>query len=200
MGKLNLLGSILANSGVPKSVLKFAEDYTPVYANAPYFKNNENKQLPPTKQELFVQNSFDIMIDEPKRILMYSTDNVNCARAVALRMYIQFMDQKSPCIWHNPTDDFNYKQDDAIIALKTKPNIPLIVLDNLSTFMQAGKIEKVSRIVSKADCPVFLIISGKKPFTFCIERLGITPDFIIRAENNGKRYVASESKNKSENI
>ncbi len=192
MGELNIIGAVLVNSGVPKQILRFTQGYTPLYAAAPYNKNGESKQLSPAKQADFVNNTH-ISLKTPKRILIYSSDNIDCARAIAVRMLLEFIGKPTKPVWHLPSDEFGIKNDPLLAQLKLGAKVPLIVLDNLSTFMGTSKCEKITATLALADCPVLLIINGKKPFNFCVDRLGFYPDFIIRPELNVKRVQTDKS-------
>ncbi len=189
MSKLNIIGAILSNCGVPISVMKFTESYTPILVPAPYVKNGEARKLSTIKQQDFIDNAFNILNDKPMQGLFYSSDNINCARAMALQIMVKFIGMTNPPAWHLPTEDFGIKSDTLLRSMAINENIPLIVLDGLNVFMNSSKSEKVTRIISLANCPVICIVSGKNPFNYCIERLGFTPQFIIRAEPEYKRAV-----------
>jgi hypothetical protein len=108
-------------------------------------------------------------------------------------MFVRFIGREIKPVWHMPSDDFGIKNDELLAQLKLFAKIPLIVLDNLSTFMGNSKCEKVTAIMSIADCPILLVVNGKKPFNICVERLGFYPDFIIRPENGYKRVQSDKS-------
>jgi len=184
MPKTNLLGSILLSAGVPLNVLRFAEDYKIQLATAFYTKDGENKSIPINKQQAFLEQSNVLLGSSNRVILIYSSTNINCARAIALRVFIGFINSETMPVWHFTDDSFGVKNDELITALKIKPHIPFVVLDDLSIYMSVNKCEKVTRILRTVNCPIILIMNGKKPFTYCQERLGITPNFIIRAENS----------------
>lgn len=196
----NDFGRLVRFSGVPMSLMmnftQYVENNDIPYQDFAYVrpKDRANRTLDSKKQQQFV-NHKAAKLTTPKRIVVFSREDINLARFGALDVYNRILmthvrERQQVGItsmprWHSPTIDFEKDRIVEQVEMGRTP-FPCVVLDALNMEMAPRKIEKVREIARVYPHPIYFVASIESPFEFLDFLIQQKPDMVLRVDENKK--------------